>query len=122
MSDQEWLTIAEAATRAGISPARIRQLVHKRRVDFTRSKPGARDTKIAAGSLAVWQATKTRGRPRRPPTITPPAVVCSPGCICCGAALPMRRRGRPRLHCTDCIIAGCSPKHGARHSTQEITP
>jgi hypothetical protein len=118
MSDQEWLTIAQAATRAGVGPARIRQLIARRQVEYTRSKPGAHDTRIAAGSLAAWMGTRTRGRPPgRQATIPrqlapqPPAPVC----VCCNVELP-KRRGRPRLHCTDCIIAGCSPTNGERHS------
>jgi hypothetical protein len=118
MSDQEWLSVSQAAARAGVGAARIRQLVQHRQVEFARSTPDSRDTRIRAASLAAWMRGRTRGRP---PTTAPPAVECAPGCICCGAALPTRRRGRPRLHCTDCIIAGCSPRHGALHRTQEIS-
>lgn len=119
MADQEWLTIAEAAARAGITPARVRQLVQKRRILFTRSKPGAHDTRIDPGSLADWQIHRTRGRPPTRQATIQRAADPAPVCICCGARLPARR-GRPRRHCVDCVIAGCSPKHGARHSLQEI--
>jgi helix-turn-helix protein len=63
MADQEWLTITQAAARAGVGPARIRQLVQRGQVEYTRSKPGAHDTRIAAASLAAWQTHKPRGRP-----------------------------------------------------------
>ena len=120
MDDQEWLTIAQAAARAGISPARIRHLLHTNRIKFVRSKPGAHDTRIDPASLAVWQATRRPGRPRHTQATIPPPAPVQPVCVCCGTTLANRRRGRPRLHCTDCIIAGCSPKHGARHSLQEM--
>jgi hypothetical protein len=116
MSDQEWLTITEAAARAGISPARIRQLIHRRQVEFTRSKPRAHDTRIGAESLAEWQTHKTRGRPpgRQAPTPAPSPYYC----VCCGQPLAKRRGRPPRegMRCLDCVIAGCSTGRACRWS------
>jgi predicted ArsR family transcriptional regulator len=60
-ADREFLTVAQAAQRLGLSPARVRQLLRKRRLE---------GCLLSQGSREVWHVHKSLhrrpGRPGRP--------------------------------------------------------
>lgn len=61
MTEEEWLTTAEAARRLGVSPRRVRQLAEEGKVEARKLGSKMRgEWMIEAGSVVKYAATRKR--------------------------------------------------------------